>query len=80
MTRVFLFSLPLIEVHKIVEKFVKTFHTLAGVVLGILLVAMPAGADLAAAESQLHMVLACENSKGIIDWIQSHAEIVRFNR
>ncbi len=62
MTRVFLFSLPLIEVHKIVEKFVKTFHILAGGVLGILLVAMPAGADLAAAESQLHMVLVCDDA------------------
>ena len=59
------------------EQFGKTLRFSAGLVLVILLVA---GADLSAADSQLHMVLACENSKGIIDWIQSHAEIVRFNR
>lgn len=40
----------------------KIFHNLAGVVLGIFLVAVPAGADLAAAQSQLHMVLACDDA------------------
>ena len=39
----------------------KTFQILAGVVLGIILVAVPAGADLVAAESQLHVVLACDD-------------------
>ncbi len=58
MTSVF-FSLPLIEVQNIVEKFVKTFRFSAGLVLVILLMA---GADLAAAESQLHMVLACDDT------------------
>ena len=40
----------------------KTFHILAGTLLRILLVAVPAGADLAAADSQLHMVLACDDA------------------
>jgi hypothetical protein len=49
-------------VHKVVEKFVKSFHNLLGFVLGMLLVAVPVGAVQPVAESQLHMVLACDDA------------------